>query len=249
MSSAELSLRPAAPEDLADVADLYLRARGAASSLMPPPAHPPAEVREWVGSWDLARREVWVAERESLVGYLSLEDHWIDSLYVDPAAWRTGVGSALVGVAVALRPRGVCLWVFETNLTARAFYAAHGFVELERTDGRANEEGSPDLRLARPGTDPLAFWRALIDEVDDDLADLLARRAALTAAVRAHRGSGPRDPAREREVAERIATRVPALGPERVARIVEVVITESLGAAADRSERSGPPAPPSPPQG
>jgi hypothetical protein len=37
---------------------------------------------------------------------------------------------------------------------------ARGLVELERTDGAANEEKAPDVRMAWPGRDPLAFYRA-----------------------------------------------------------------------------------------
>lgn len=46
---------------------------------------------------------------------------------------------------------GLTLWVFETNVDARRFYRDHGFVEVERTDGSANEERSPDVRYAWPG--------------------------------------------------------------------------------------------------
>ena len=42
--------------------------------------------------------------------------------------------------------------------------------------------------------------------------------------------STERDPAREAEIAERVAGVVPELGAERVARIVDVIITESLDA-------------------
>ena len=54
---------------------------------------------------------------------------------------------------------------------ARArFYRRHGLVDLERTDGSANEERAPDIRMAWPGADPLAFYRGLIDDVDADWA-------------------------------------------------------------------------------
>jgi chorismate mutase len=43
--------------------------------------------------------------------------------------------------------------------------------------------------------------------------------------------SGERDPRREAEIVERVAAVVPDLGAERVARIVDVIITESLDAA------------------
>ncbi len=108
-------------------------------------------------------------------------------------------------------------------MPARAFYARHGLVELERTDGAGNEERAPDIRMAWPGADPLVFLRGLIDEVDDQLGDLLARRVALTRevqALKAGQGQQPRTSTREREIAARLALRAPELGEERLARIV-----------------------------
>jgi chorismate mutase len=138
----------------------------------------------------------------------------------------------LLDVVKSLRPDGFCLWVFESNAPARRFYARRGLVELERTDGSANEERSPDVRLAWPGADPLAFLRGLVDDVDAQLGDLLARRAALTAAIQPFKPSTTRDPARERAVAEALAERAPALGVDRLERIAQVIISESLDAAA-----------------
>jgi chorismate mutase len=106
-------------------------------------------------------------------------------------------------------------------------------VELERADGSGNEEKAPDVRMAWPGGAPLAFYRGLIDEVDGQLGDLLARRAALTRAVQAHKPDPARDPAREQEIAAALARRAPALGPDRLARIVHAIITESLDAATE----------------
>ena len=84
--------------------------------------------------------------------------------------------------------------------------------------------------MAWPGRDPVAFFRGLIDEVDDSLADLLARRAALTRVVQDVKGTRERDPGREAEIVERMARAAPELGPDRLARIVHAIITESLDA-------------------
>ncbi len=135
-------------------------------------------------------------------------------------------------MAKSLRPEGFCLWVFEANEPARAFYRRHGLVELEHTDGSTNEERTPDLRMAWPGTDPLAFYRGLIDQLDGELGDLLNRRAALTAAVQPVKGSTERDPDRERAIARALAARAPTLGEDRLTRIVHAIITESLDARA-----------------
>lgn len=230
----DLLLRPAAPDDLPAVADLYVAARVAAVPDMPPLVHPPADVAAWVGSWDLGRKEVWLAEGgDGPVGFAVVERDWLDSLYVHPEHARRGVGAALLDVVKGIRPQGFSLWVFADNRPARDFYRGHGLVELEHTDGSTNEERSPDLRMAWPGDEPLAFLRGQIDEADEELGRLLARRVALTAAVQQHKpvpGEAGRDSGREAEITRRVAHHVPALDEERVHRIVHTIITESLAA-------------------
>ena len=119
------------------------------------------------------------------------------------------------------------------NTPARAFYARHGLVELERTDGSATRRSRRTSGWPGPAPTRCAFYRGLIDEVDDQLGDLLARRAALTRAVQEHKDEPARDPAREREIAAALARRAPALGHERLSRIVHAIITESLDAATE----------------
>lgn len=230
----DLQLRPASAADLPAIAELYLRVREAAVPAMPPQVHTPAEVHAYVEGWDLTRRDVWLAERDGVpVAFMVVEDAWLNSLYVQPESAGQGVGGALLDVAKGLRPDGFCLWVFETNTPARTFYERRGLVELEHTDGSTNEERAPDLKMAWPGADPLAFYRGLIDEVDEQLGDLLARRAALTRAVQGHKADVARDPEREEEIAATLARRAPALGHERISRILQAIITESLDAATE----------------
>lgn len=235
----EVLLRPAVEADLPAVAELLLAARAAAVPAMPPvPPGAVDVVRRDVATWDLEQRETWLAEPASADGptgplaFVTLADDWLESLYVAPAAQRAGVGSLLLDLARALRPGGFCLWVLAANAPARAFYAAHGLVELETTDGSRNPEGVPDVRVAWPGADPLAYYRRLIDDADDDLGEVLSRRAALTRAVQAAKGhDAPRDPGREAAVVARVARGAPALGADRVAEVVEVVIRTGLEAA------------------
>jgi chorismate mutase len=47
-------------------------------------------------------------------------------------------------------------------------------------------------------------------------------------------GDATRDAARERQIAERMARRAPALGTDRLQRVVHTIITESLDAATGR---------------
>lgn len=237
----DLALRPAIPEDAAPLADLFVAAREAAYPAMPRPVHSADEIHGWftglVGSD--GTRETWVAEQAGeLSGYLVLDPEWLDSLYVRPDLVGRGVGSVLLDLAKSLRPGGFALWVFESNERARRFYARHGLWELERTDGSANEERCPDVRMAWVGERPLDYLRRQINEVDEDLSRLLARRAALTAAAQQHKrvpGHAGRDRGREAEIAARMARHAPALGEARLSRIMDAVITASLDAADEPS--------------
>ncbi len=89
--------------------------------------------------------EVWVADSKGeAMALMVLDQEWIDQLYVDPAATGTGVGGALLDLAMRLRPTGLRLWTFQSNLHARRFYEAHGFVATTMTKGN-NEEQAPDV--------------------------------------------------------------------------------------------------------
>ncbi|GAA1475854.1 hypothetical protein GCM10009623_03000 [Nocardioides aestuarii] len=234
MTPTELTLRPADAGDADTMADLHVDSREANVPSMPPMVHDRTTTRRWMHGRLEGASSGWLAEEDGVaVGYAVLTGDWLDDLFLAPAATGRGVGAALLDVVKAERPGGFCLWVFESNAGARRFYARHGLVELETTDGHANEEGAPDVRLAWPGRDPVSFFRRLIDEVDDELGDLLARRAALTRATQPHEVDPSRDPDRERDIVARLARRAPSLGEERVARIMHAVITESLGAAED----------------
>jgi len=241
VETGELRIRPATVADLADIAELLLATRADAVPAMPPLARPAEEVRAFVLGWDLdddAGREVWLAEDDlGAAGFAVLRSDWLDSLYVGPDRQGSGVGSALLELVKSVRPDGFGLWVFASNAPARAFYHRHGLIELELTDGSANQEGAPDVHMAWPGNHPQAYLRARIDAIDDELAELLARRFALAAAVQGYKPRGghvDRDPVREHEIAERMARHVPGLEVERVARVLDAIIAEGI----DRWEAS-----------
>ena len=149
MTSTEFSIRPAEPEDAPRLARIHLDARLEA---MPPSLHPEHEVVAWVAG-NIGRDEVWVVDVDGEpAAYARLTETWLDDLYVHPDHKRSGIGTALLDLAKARRPDGFALWVFEMNQPARAFYAAHGLVEVERTDGADNEEKMPDIRMEWSGT-------------------------------------------------------------------------------------------------
>ena len=102
---------------------------------------------------------------DALIGFCSLEPsrdadaaptvREIVAIYVDPAFWRCGFGSALIeGVLESARPRNfteITLWVLTDNAPARQFYEARGF----NTDGHTKTEerwGFPlhETRYRRP---------------------------------------------------------------------------------------------------
>ena len=236
----DVVLRPATSGDVPAVAALYVATRRASEPMIPPQVHTDDEVHEWVtGRLDRPDVATWVAlAGDQVAGYVTFTATWLDDLYVAPLHQRAGVGAALLELVKSQRPTGFSLWVFESNEPARAFYRAHGLVELEHTDGATNEEGAPDLEMAWLGDDdPLPLLRRRIDEVDDELAVLLARRTALTAAVQDHKevgGRAGRDPGREAEIIDRMVGHVPGMDRDRVARIMHTVIEESLAAWEDR---------------
>ena len=96
-----------------------------------------AQIESWVTvdeeAWGSrrARVDTWVAERDGrLVGFGDIDDEgYIDMVFVDPDAGRSGVASALVEHLVSLaRERGLGELSVQASLTARPFFERHGFV-------------------------------------------------------------------------------------------------------------------------
>ena len=143
--AAALVLRPATDEDVDDIVTTHLQARAAAP--MPASVHGAASVREHVRA-GLDRARLWVAELDGeVVGYARFTSTWLDDLYVSPDHSGAGIGSALLDLVKSLLPDGFSLWVFASNRPARDFYAGHGLLERELTDGSGNEERKPDIRM------------------------------------------------------------------------------------------------------
>jgi len=89
--------------------------------------------------------EVYMVD-DTIAGFVACAEGWLHHLYVDPEFWGKGIGSVLL-LSAQTHNKALQLWVFQQNEKARAFYQAHGFSELELTDGAANEEKLPDLRM------------------------------------------------------------------------------------------------------
>lgn len=150
-----LTLRRATVSDLAQIASFYINARSQAISSIPPIADTGLSVSEWLERRFLSDDEIWLAHLEDeLVGLLMLESNWIDQLYVRPDLTSQGIGKQLLDLAKERMPSGLQLWTFQSNHRAQKFYERYGFIEVERTDGRNNQEQAPDIRYRwLPATD------------------------------------------------------------------------------------------------
>jgi len=144
----DLLIRPMEPHDTDEAADVWWASRHAEGSPLPPTIRPITEVRKWFAEILLPDAQTWIALDDGrIVAVLTLDGDELDQLYVVPEASGQGVGSALVDLAKDLRPGGLALWTFQSNLRAQAFYRQHGFAEVRRTDGQENEEKVPDVRM------------------------------------------------------------------------------------------------------
>ena len=145
--SAPFTLRRAVLGDASNLLSVYLAARRASQPAIPPLVHLDEDVDRWFRYLVIPSRETWLAEKEGhTVAVMVLDGNDLDQLYVHPECQSCGVGSALVRLAQSLRPDGLFLWTFQSNVGAQRFYERHGFVAAYRTDGTDNEEQAPDIR-------------------------------------------------------------------------------------------------------
>ncbi len=140
-----VQIRRAVPAEAGSLAALWLRSRSASVPSIPPIVHTDEEVHQWFEEVVLPTYEVWVADNgDRVIALMVLDQASLDQLYVDPAATGRGIGGALLEHAMVLRPSGLTLWTFQSNLSARRFYEAHGFVPIAMTEAD-NEERAPDV--------------------------------------------------------------------------------------------------------
>ena len=137
-----MRIRRAEPRDATALADVFIASFGSLTFL--PKLHTDDDHRAFVRQL-LGRDEVWVAEEAaSVVGFAALSGDMLEHLYVHPDAQRRGAGAALLAKVKAERRGGFSFWVFQQNAGARRFYEAHGCRVVRLTDGRRNEERTPD---------------------------------------------------------------------------------------------------------
>jgi ribosomal protein S18 acetylase RimI-like enzyme len=135
-------IRRAREDDVDPIAELYERSFATLTFL--PILHTQEEHREWFRRV-AAEEEVWVWDQEGVIlAFIALGEAIVSQLYVEPEATGQGIGSALLDHAKQRRPAGFTLWTFQQNAGARRFYERHGLSVIRLTDGRDNEEKTPD---------------------------------------------------------------------------------------------------------
>jgi len=131
MSNEQLQVRRVSPSEVPRASEMYVRSLVTllSSILRPEQIRVEDDYRNHFVTKIAKDTEVWVAMRdERLIGILAMKDEWIDQLYVDPAAQRQGVGSAMVAQAKLLCSDGLRVVTLQRNSGACRFYESHGFV-------------------------------------------------------------------------------------------------------------------------
>lgn len=145
--SAEPVIRDAVPGDAETLTGLFLASRRQAMPWLRE-VHSDDETLWWMTNVVLRDFAVQVATLDgSVIGFAAIRPGWLDHLYIAPTHQRLGVGTRLLAEARRIGGDPLRLWAFQRNHAARTFYRRHDFVEEELTDGAANEEHEPDVRM------------------------------------------------------------------------------------------------------
>lgn len=144
-----LDIRPAAADDAAVVAEVYLRSRKELVAGAPL-AHSDESVRGYIRDRLIPAGTTTVAlADDTIVGFMATsrdaECAWITQLYLHPAWIGRGIGTRLLERAKAGLGPLIRLYTFQCNHRARAFYERRGFTAVKFSDGAGNEEKCPDI--------------------------------------------------------------------------------------------------------
>jgi len=137
------------PEEIQEVVPMWRRSRDDTQPwLEARMSYQPADDLAFFRNVIARECEVWVAVAgEALLGLLALREGFVEQLYVEPSAQRTGVGRALLERAKTRSPAGLELYTHQKNHRARAFYERFGFRAVA-FGVSASPECEPDVRYA-----------------------------------------------------------------------------------------------------
>jgi putative acetyltransferase len=93
----------------------------------------------------VTENKMWVYElNQEPVGFLAMQNEFIDRLYVNPKLHRQGIGKALLEFAKILSPNHLWLYTDQANKMSRAFYEKNEFVP-EKFGVSPPPESEPDV--------------------------------------------------------------------------------------------------------
>lgn len=84
------------------------------------------------------------------LGFLVMDGEMIDALFVDPAAYGRGIGTALVDHALSLAPNAL-VDASEQASNAVPFYESRGFVRTGRSEQDPQGRPYPLIHFRHPG--------------------------------------------------------------------------------------------------
>lgn len=103
------------------------------------------EDRDYFRSQVLKNNRVWVVDLDDRpVGFMAMENDFIDQLYIHPGYQRRGIGQELLDFARRQSPEHLWLYTLQSNLNARAFYEKNGFIP-EKFGFSPPPENEPDV--------------------------------------------------------------------------------------------------------
>ena len=157
-STEQPAIRAADADEAGALLEIQRAASVAAFAHIYPPELYPFPDEEVLALWGDALRDpqidVYVAEVAGrAVGSVSVDDQWLRTLYVLPAYWSRGVGSALLEHGLSrMRERGALrakLWTLEENGDGRRFYERRGWTLTGETRDVPFPPNPIDVQYAR----------------------------------------------------------------------------------------------------
>ncbi len=127
--SASFTLRPYSTSDEDAAIDLWFRTWSQ--------AYPSIDFAKRLDDWRTRWRNelvpvaqiVIAMQDERMTGFVTIDSNgYLDQLVVDPDAWGSDLGNALIAEAKTMAPTGITLLVNTDNTRAIRFYERHGFV-------------------------------------------------------------------------------------------------------------------------